>query len=131
MYLLSGNDVIHVHDQVLNPGEPQGLAADESLSGALSRVEFRLAYGLIKDEFELAATYAVVLSTGHLFNDGNKRTAFRCMDVVLRLHGRDVIWDTETVGQKIIEVAQGKVDEIDLAAWLRGLNWITIESVRV
>ncbi len=53
------------------------------------------------------------------------------MDVVLRLHGRDVIWDTETVGQNIIEVAQGKVDEINLAAWLRSLNQITMESVRV
>jgi len=122
MYLLSEDDVIYIHDQVLNPGELPGLARDKSLSGALSRVEFRLAYGLINDECDLAATYAVIISTGHVFNDGNKRTAFRCMDVVLRLHGMDIIWDTETVGQTIIDVAQGKVDEISLAGWLRNLS---------
>jgi len=94
----------------------------------LSRVEFRLAYGLIKDECDLAATCAMVVSTGHLFNDGNKRTAFRCMDVILRLHGTDAIWDTETVGQTIMDVAQGRVDEIDLAMGLRSLRQITMNA---
>ncbi len=122
MYLLSEDDVIHIHDQVLNPDELQGLAGDKSLSGALSRVKFRLAYRLIKDQFDLAAAYAVVISTGHVFNDGNKRTAFRCMDTVLQLHGTDILWNTETVGAKIIDVTQGKVDEINLAAWLRSLS---------
>ena len=122
MYLLSEDDVIHIHDQVLNPDELQGLAGDKSLSGALSRVEFRLTYELIKDEFDLAAVYAVVISTGHVFNDGNKRTAFRCMDAVLQLHGTNIRWNTETVGDKIIDVTQGRVDEINLAAWLRGLR---------
>ena len=122
MDLLSEEDVIYIHDQILNPGDVQGLAADKSLSGVLSRVEFRLTYGLIKDEFDLAATYAVVLSTEHMFNDGNKRTAFGCMDVVLRLHGVEQDWNTETIGDKIIETAQSKVDEIELATWLRSLR---------
>ncbi|MCY3985193.1 MAG: hypothetical protein OXC72_02010 [Roseovarius sp.] len=60
MYLISEDDVIHIHDQALNPGELQGLAGDKSLSGALSRVELRLACGLIKDAFDLGATCAVV-----------------------------------------------------------------------
>ncbi|MEM7241906.1 MAG: type II toxin-antitoxin system death-on-curing family toxin [Pseudomonadota bacterium] len=121
MYLLSEADVEHIHDQVLNPKELKGLAGDKSLSGALSRIDFRLTYGLIKDEFDLAATYAVVIATGHLFNDGNKRTAFRGMDVILRLHGVDIDWETETVGQKIIATAQGQIDEGELATWLRML----------
>ena len=122
MYLLSEEDVIYIHNRVLNPGEVQGLAGDKSHSGAISRIEFRLTYGLIKDEFDLAATYAAVLSTGHLFNDANKRTAFRCMDLILRLHSIEMSWDTEAVGEKIIETAQSKVDEIELAAWLRGVK---------
>jgi len=122
MYLLSEDDVIHIHDQVLNPGELQGLVGDKSLSGALSRIKFRLAYRLIKDEFDLAAAYAVVISTGHVFNDGNKRTAFRCMDAVLQLHGTDILWDTKTVGSKIINVTQGKIDEINLSVWFRSLH---------
>ena len=122
MYLLSEADVEHIHDQVLNPKELKGLAGDKSLSGALYRIDFRLTYGLIKDEFDLAATYAVVIATGHLFNDGNKRTAFRCMDVTLRLHGVEINWEIETVGQKIIATAQGQIDESELATWLRMLS---------
>lgn len=121
MYLLSEADVIHIHDQVLNQGELAGLAGDKSLAGALSRIDFRQIYGLIKDAFDLAATYAVVIATGHLFNDGNKRTAFRAMDVILRLHGTNMTWDVEEVGQKIIQTAQSKIDEAELAAWLRAL----------
>ena len=122
MHLLVEVDVIYIHDQVLNHGELQGLAVDKSLSGALARVEYRLAYGLIKDEFDLAAAYAVVISTGYLFNDGNKRTAFRCMDAVLRLHGTNIQWDTETVGNKICDASEGRADEIDLAGWIRRLS---------
>lgn len=119
MYLLSEEDVIYIRDQVLNEGELQGLARDKSLSGVLERIDFRLSYGLIKDEYDLAGTYAVVLSTGYLFNDGNKRKAFRCMDVILRLHEISLEWQTKEVGQKIIEAAQGRIDELELATWLR------------
>ena len=122
MYLLSTDNVVYIHDRVLNAGELAGQARDKSLSGALSRIEFRLNYGLITDEYDLAATYAVVIATGHLFNDGNKRTAFRCMDVILRLHGIKMNWDTQTIGDKIIEVAQGKVDELELSRFLRSLD---------
>jgi len=87
----------------------------------LSRIDFRLSYGLIVDAYDLAATYAVVLATGHLFNDGNKRTAFRSMDVVLRLHDIPKVWETEATGQKVIGTAQSQIDEIELANWLRSL----------
>lgn len=121
MYLLSEDDVVHIHDLVLNPGELTGQALDKPLVGALSRIDFRLSYGLIVDAYELAASYAVVLATGHLFNDGNKRTAFRSMDVVLRLHDIPKVWETEATGQKIIATAQSQIDEIELANWLRCL----------
>lgn len=119
LVLLSESDVIHIHDLVLNAGELAGMAKDKSLGGALSRVEFRLSYGLINDVFDLAATYAVVIGTGHTFNDANKRTAFRTMEVCLLLNGFSIQWDTEEIGQKIISVAQGHIDEMELAMWLR------------
>ncbi len=122
MFLLSEKDVIYIHVQVLNAGELQGMARDKSLAGALSRIDFRFSYGLVKDEYDLAATYAVVISTGHLFNDGNKRTAFRCLDVILRLHGAEMTWHTETIGRKIIQTAQGRINEIELSTWLRSLK---------
>ncbi len=116
-----GADLVEaLHDEVLNPGELPGRAGDKSLEGALARVENRLAYGMIEDPFDLAAMYAVAIATGHCFNDGNKRTAFRAMDAALAFNGIVIAWDTVEVGDVIISVAQGGIDADALAAWLRG-----------
>lgn len=108
-----------IHDQVLNPGELPGRALDKSLEDALARVENRLAYGMIGDAFDLAATYAVVIAQGHCFNDGNKRTAFRTMQIVLELNDLVLGYAATETGNQIIRAAQGRQDEGDLATWLR------------
>ena len=117
--LLTEAQVIDIHDEVLNPGELPGLALDKSLSGALARVDNRMAYGMIADVFDLAAAYAVAIATGHCFNDANKRTAFRVMQIALWINDAPVMFELAQTGPLIIEVAQGRVDEGDLAAWLR------------
>ena len=117
--LLSVDHIIAIHDGVLEPNEFQGIAGDKSLEGALSRVENRLNYGLIDDIYSLAASYAAAISQAHCFNDGNKRTAFQVMDLILDLNGINVIWDVAAVGQKIVLLSQSKLDEADLAQWLR------------
>ena len=117
--LLSTDIVIAIHDAALNPGEIPGLANDKSLEGALGRVDNRLFYGMIDDVFDLAAAYATAISRGHCFNDGNKRTAFDNMNFCLHLHGIELTWDTEEAGDKIIALAQGLIEEDDLAHWLR------------
>lgn len=117
--LLTVEHVIAIHDEVLEPNELQGMAGDKSLEGALSRVDNRLKYGLIEDIYSLAASYAAAISQAHCFNDGNKRTAFQVMDIILDLNGINAIWDVEEVGQKIVLLSQSKLDESDLAQWLR------------
>ena len=117
--LLTVDQVIAIHDHVLDDHELQGMAGGKYLDGALARVENRLSYGLIEDVFALAASYAAAVSQAHCFNDGNKRTAFQVMDLVLDLNGVPMVWDTEVVGQKIIALAQSSLDETDLADWLR------------
>jgi death-on-curing protein len=117
--LLSVDHIIAIHDEVLEPNELQGMAGEKSLEGALSRVENRLNYGLVEDIYSLAASYAAVVSQAHCFNDGNKRTAFQVMDLILDLNGINAIWDVEEVGQKIVLLPQSKLDEVDLAQWLR------------
>jgi death-on-curing protein len=120
MFHLTAELVDAIHDEVLNPGELQGRALDKSLESALARVENRLVYGLVGDLWDLAALYCVVIATGHCFNDGNKRTAYRSMEVCLEANGVVAAWDVEDVGDRVIRVAQGLVDEQELAAWLRG-----------
>ena len=117
--LLSVDHIIAIHDEVLEPNELQGMAGDKSLEGALSRVDNRLKYGLIEDIYSLAASYATAISQAHCFNDATKRTAFQVMDLILDLNGIHVIWDVEEVGQKIVLLSQSKLDETDLAQWLR------------
>jgi death-on-curing protein len=120
--LLSVDHIIAIHDEVLELNELQGMAGDKSLEGALSRVDNRLMYGLIDDIYSLAASYAAAISQAHCFNDGNKRTAFQTMDLILDLNGINVTWDVEEVGQKIVLLSQSKLDEVDLAQWLRRVN---------
>lgn len=118
-YVLTPDDVILIHEQVIKPHELQGLAQDKSLEGALARVNLRVQYGMISDLYDLAATYAVVIATGHLFNDANKRTAFRTMQTCLHINNVNISFEIEEVGRQIINVAQGLVNEVDLAEWLR------------
>ena len=73
--LLTVDQVVAIHDHVLDGNELQGMAGGNYLDGALARVENRLSYGLIEDVFALAASYAAAVSQAHSFNDGNKRTA--------------------------------------------------------
>jgi death-on-curing protein len=120
--LLSVDHIMAIHDEVLELNELQGMAGDKSLEGALSRVDNRLNYGLMDDIYSLAASYAAAISQAYCFNDANKRTAFQVMDLVLDLNGINAIWDVEVVGQKIVLLSQSKLDEADLAQWLRRVN---------
>jgi death-on-curing protein len=96
--LLSVDHIIAIYDEVLELNKFQGIGGDNSLEGALSKVDSWLKYGLIEDIYSLAASYATAISQAHCFNDGNKRTAFQVMDLILDLNGINAIWDAEAVG---------------------------------
>ena len=119
MEKLSSTDVFKIHEKVINPDELQGAAGNKSLEAVIARVENRILYGLIKDECDLAAAYAVVIAVGHVFNDANKRTAYRAMMACLEANDIEVDFDNEEIGQVIIKVAQGLIDEVGLADYLR------------
>ena len=121
MIVISATDVIEIHDLVIAPNELQGLAKDKLVEAIIARIDNRMTYGMIRDVYELAACYACYIAVGHAFHDANKRTAFACMDTCLALNGIELIYDTLETGDQIIRAAQGIADEMELAAWLRGL----------
>ncbi len=121
MKILGTEDVFAIHEAVININELQGLAGNKSLDAVVKRVENRIYYGLIGDVFDLAASYAVVIAMGHAFNDANKRTAYKTMVTCLRLNGIFPTFDTEDIGQRIIKVSQGLIDETELARYLRSM----------
>ncbi len=126
--LFTSHEVIAIHDSVINPGELQGLAGGKSLEGALSRIDFRISYGIIHDAFDLSATYAVAIAQGHVFNDANKRTGYMCMHACLKANHVPLSFDDDEIGDLIIKVAQGHIDETELAMWLRRKHIETLEK---
>jgi death on curing protein len=117
--LIDAAGVIAIHDRVLNAGELPGLAGGRSPEGALARVENRIAYGMVGDVHNLAAADAAALARGHVFNDGNKRTAFAVMELMLRLNGAAARHDVMAAADWIVVVATGERDEREPAEWLR------------
>lgn len=119
MKTLSAELISLIHDDVIESHELQGLAADKSIEAVAARIDNRIRFGLINDVYDLAAAYAVCIAIGHIFNDANKRTAFTAMLICLELSGIEQIFKTEEIGQIIIKVAQGLIDEFELAEFLR------------
>jgi death-on-curing protein len=117
--LLSPQAVRAIHDTAIESGDLTGQALDKSLEATVARVENRLIYGLLGDQFDLAAAYAVTIARGHCFNDGNKRTAFRSMQVCLDLQGIAISLEADRIGPIIVKCAEGLIDEAALAEWLR------------
>lgn len=119
MRCLTVAQVIQIHEAVILPNELQGVAANKSLDAVLARIDNRIAYGLIEDVFDLAASYATCIAVAHCFNDANKRTAHTAMQVVLRLNAVEIQYAVEEMGDMIIKAATGAIDEGTLAAYLR------------
>tara|TARA_Y100000031_G_scaffold152249_1_gene195003 strand:- start:73 stop:453 length:381 start_codon:yes stop_codon:yes gene_type:complete len=121
MKFLSAEDVVVIHEEVIDPNELQGLAANKSIEAIIARIHNRMAYGMIDDVYELAACYACYIAVGHAFHDANKRTAFATMDICLTLNDIELDFNTEEAGNMIIKAAQSLLDEKDIASWLKKL----------
>ncbi|MCZ8574779.1 type II toxin-antitoxin system death-on-curing family toxin, partial [Escherichia albertii] len=83
------------------------------------RVQNRVHYEGVTDLFELAATYWVAIARGHIFHDGNKRTAFFVTMTFLWRNGiriRDVDNSLENL---TVEAATGEKTVGQLARCLR------------
>ncbi len=119
MRYLSAAQIVAIHEQVILPNELQGMAQNKSIDAVVARLENRLAYGLMGDVFDLAACYLCYVAVGYCFHDANKRTAHTAMQLVLRLNGVTVRFDVEEMGGKVISAAQGKLEDEDIAQYLR------------
>jgi death-on-curing protein len=119
MIFLSVEQIVEIHEAVIDDNELQGMARDKSLDAIVARIDNRIAFGMVADVFELAACYACYVAVGHAFHDANKRTAFTAMDICLALNGISLEYDAEEVGALVVKAAQGIVDEVELAEWLR------------
>jgi death-on-curing protein len=114
--------VLFVHDQALwEYGGVHGLKDEGLLHSALGRPVNKLAYaepGSL-DLFDLAAAYAFGLASNHAFNDTNKRTAWACCILFLKVNGVELDAPAGVVVERMPLLAAGRLDEAGFAAWLR------------
>ena len=119
---LEPDAVLFVHDQALREyGGVQGLKDEGLLHSALGRPVNKLAYaepGSL-DLFDLAAAYAFGLASNHAFNDANKRTAWACCVLFLKVNGVELDAPAAVVIERMPLLAAGRLDEAGFAAWLR------------
>jgi death-on-curing protein len=110
--MLDAAFVLQIHDEILieEPGLP-GFAGPgfAGLESALLRIENWSAYGDLNDVFGIAAMYAVAIARGHIFNDGNKRTALVAALTFLKLQEVTVPRHA-SLEDEMVAVAEGVTD---------------------
>ncbi|PPQ36668.1 type II toxin-antitoxin system death-on-curing family toxin [Rhodopila globiformis] len=116
---LSPQLILAIHDeQLAEHGGSIGLRDPGLLDSALARPLNRAGYG-DPDIAELAAVYALAIAQNHPFVDGNKRTAYVALEVLLRLNGcRFSAGDAEAV-VVMLAMAAGELPDGEFIAWVR------------
>ena len=108
-----------VHDeQLAEHGGAVGVRDEGLFESALARPENLAAYGE-PNVASLAAAYGFGLARNHLFIDGNKRTAFVAVELLLEFNGYSLGADDADCVLTMLAVAAGTLDETQFAAWIR------------
>ena len=111
-------DAIHT-DQIREHGGLSGVRDETALESALARPQQEWHYGQKVDVALLAAAYCFGLVQNHPYRDGNKRVGFLAMVTFLGINGHDLNATDAEVISEMLALADGRVSEEELAAWIR------------
>lgn len=104
---------------IAETGGSEGVRDETLLESALSRPKNAYHYEQV-DIFDLAAIYAVGISSNHPFVDGNKRVAFVAADIFLKKNGYELEVEIDKEQEILfLNLADGKVSRVELAEWYR------------
>jgi len=118
--VLGDDEVILIHDRILSEsGGLSGLSLNKSLTSALNRIDSHITYADVTDIYEIAALYAIVIAQGHVFNEGNKRTAMVSMINFLFLNNIMLEASNQAIENKMVKIAEKKVTRAQLTAWIK------------
>ncbi|MDZ7736337.1 MAG: type II toxin-antitoxin system death-on-curing family toxin [Gammaproteobacteria bacterium] len=117
---LSRQMVLAIHAEAIwHFGGMSGVRDDKLLESALDRPRNLYCYDDSVDLFKLAASLCTGLIKNHPFNDGNKRTGLLAVRAFLFLNGQALEPDEADEVETMVAVADGRLDETDLAEWLK------------
>lgn len=122
MKWISAAEVVEFHDRIMRilPGVP-GMPDAGRATAIISRVHNLAHYEGVTNVFELAACYLVAIARGHIFNDGNKRTAFFTAMAFLNRNGIPIRDEGDELEELTVKAATGELRAEELAARLREL----------
>lgn len=116
---LGEDAVLATHDAIiLETGGLPGVCPDKSLASALHRVEDYIYYGGVTDLHEIAALYAIAIAQGHVFNDGNRRTALITMYDFFEVNGL-LLNAPPDIEDLMVDIAEKRISRTKLSDWLR------------
>jgi death-on-curing protein len=117
-------DAVHyLHDQSIREwGGYHGLRDEALLESALNRPRDRLAYEPESGLFRLAAAYAFGIAKNHAFLDGNKRTAWACCVLFLKINRISLRVPAIDAVETMVALAEGRVCEAGFCVWLEPLQ---------
>lgn len=114
--------VLFLHDQAVREyGGIQGIKDEGLLHNTLGCPLNKLAYADPDslDLFDLAAAYAYGLASNHAFNDANRRTAWGCCVLFLKINLINLNVAAPVVVEQMARLVEGQLDEAAFATWLR------------
>jgi death-on-curing protein len=110
-------DALFFHKELI---ERYGGATGIRDAGALESALHRPQTGYYETIIHEAAALLESLVQNHPFVDGNKRVAFAVVDVFLRINGRAIRADSQTIYEFLIELLSiGTFDMEQLVPWLQ------------
>lgn len=123
MIIVNEQVLTRFHDvMIANYGGLPGMPDTGRMSAILSRIDNAIYYDGVTDHFDIAALYLVAIARGHIFNDGNKRTA---LAVTLFYLARNnlIVRNDDAAEEAHIELtvrtATGDADLQEIAAYFR------------
>ncbi|EHW9383704.1 TPA: type II toxin-antitoxin system death-on-curing family toxin [Escherichia coli] len=116
---ISAEEIIYFHDKLLSvTPSVTGMSDPGRAEALLYRVLNKYEYEGVSDLWLLAAMHLLAISRGHIFNDGNKRTALFITLLFLKRNGLILAANPEFV-ELTVDVAAGKVSLEDIVTRLR------------
>lgn len=123
-------DIHELHTQLEDVFVLSSGVRDENLLASAVNTPFQTFMGndLYPSIYDKAAQLCYGIANNHPFTDGNKRTALHSMYVYLIINGYDITATQQEVEKLIIDVAAGRMHNIELSKWLQH-NTIEIEQL--
>ncbi len=127
---LTIHDVIAIHERAMQAdgSPPRPLVRAELLESGLYRPQ-QAAYYKEADIVRQAALLAVAISEARALEDGNKTTAFACLDVFLRANGRHISVSQHEIADALIAISVARAGRDDAIDALETLLRDNIEQI--